>query len=347
MGAAKYVDCTRVSSLAIALRLRSNNALRWEEAGLTKQSVSKTDFYKNVIDLVNQATKSVQFYSISCCWGFYSYGIKNFEQVLSAIRERAKLKVGGKYLDVHVLVKIDADNPMDVFAADRLATVQGKLGKLTGEDGTTRPIFRELIEASTVQFLITDGVRALVSDQQHERFNEDMGLVLNVSEDGLKFDKDDDPAEFQRLLDMFNSGWLSGIDLQEKAPRFTRRQLRFVLEGYTGVQPATDERELQLMLTGYLKGQVHQSIIDFEAMMVDTRIDLLVGPKPHHTRSGIEIKFKPEDRHIDVIVGKLRNYRDNYGDLVLVVGAPQFTPKGKQRLLLELRTLDVPMIEIK
>jgi hypothetical protein len=135
--------------------------------------------------------------------------------------------------------------------------------------------------------------------------------------------------------------------LEEKKPRFSRRKLRYILETYSGVRPANTERELQLMLAGYLKAKVDPSTIDVEAMTVDTRIDLLVGPKPHSQRSGVEIKFKPADKDIDGIVGKLRNYRPNVGDLVLVVGAPDFTPPGRSRLIAELHQIDVALIEVK
>lgn len=101
------------------------------------------------------------------------------------------------------------------------------------------------------------------------------------------------------------------------------------------------------MLMGYLKGQIHPSIIDAEATIVDTRIDLLVGAKPHAQRSGIEIKYKPADKDVDGIVGKLRNYRQNVEDLVLVVGLPDFTPRGRSRLVAELNTIDVALIELR
>jgi hypothetical protein len=314
---------------------------------MAKINVDKNDFYKRAMELIADATKSVHFYSVSCCWGFYSFGVKNFEQMLLAILERSKFRIGGKYLDVRVLVKVDADNPMDVFAVERLAAVQGKLGKLTGEGGATRNIFRELTESAAVQFLIVDGERILSSESQQEWFNENLSLVLNVSQPGKLFEQEDDEKEFHRLEKLFEAGWNSGFALVEKAPRFSRRQLRYILESYSGVQPAKTERELQLLITGYLKREIDHSIIDFEAMVVETRIDLLIGPKPNAQRSGVEIKLKPEDKDIDGIVGKLRNYRTNYSDLVLLVGLAEFTPRGRQRLLTELRSIDVPLIEIR
>jgi hypothetical protein len=236
---------------------------------------------------------------------------------------------------------------MDVFAVDRLAAVQAKLGNLTGEDGVTRNIFRELTESAAVQFLIVDSERILSSESQQEWFNENLSLVLNVSQHGKLFEQEEDEKEFRRLEKLFEDGWNSGFALVEKTPRFSRRQLRYILESYSGVQPAKTERELQLLITGYLKREIDHSIIDFEAMMVDTRIDLLIGPKPNAQRSGVEIKLKPGDKDIDSIVGKLRNYRTNYSDLVLLVGLAEFTSRGRQRLLTELRSIDVPLIEIR
>ena len=313
---------------------------------MSKAKVDKNEFYSRVIQLLEQANKSVHFYSISCCFGFYSFGIKNFEHVLASIRDRVKLKILGKYLDVRVMVKIDPDNSMDVYAAERLASLQERYAH-AGENGQKRDIFRELTESSTIQFLIIDDERVLASNIQEEQYNEDLDLVLNVSQPGLEFERDDDKEEFQRLDKLFESAWDVAIPLEQKKPRFSRRRLRSTLESYSGIRPANSEREFQLMLMGYLKGQIHPSIIDAEATLVDTRIDLLVGPKPHAQRSGIEIKFKPTDRDVDGIVGKLRNYRQNVDDLVLVVGAPDFTPQGRRRLAAELKAINVPLIELR
>jgi len=182
---------------------------------------------------------------------------------------------------------------------------------------------------------------------QDEQYNDDLDLVLNVSQSAEEFDKDDDSVESQRLSALFERDWAVAIPLEQNKPRFTRRKLRSILESYSGIRPANSEREFQLMLMGYLKREIHPSIIDAEAPIVDTRIDLLVGPKPHAKRSGIEIKFKAADKDVDAIVGKLRNYRQNVEDLVLVVGLPEFTPQGRSRLVAELKTIDVPLIELR
>lgn len=315
-----------------------------EEQQMSKSNVAKDEFYNEVVDLIEQARKSVHFYSISCCFGFYSFGVKNFERVLIAIKNRIKLKISGEFLDVRVLIKIDGDNPMDVYAAQRLASLQEKYAH-TGDGGKPRKIFGELIENSIIQFLIIDGERVLSSNTQEEQYNEDLDLVLNISQNGVLFDKDDDKDKFSQLSSIFASSWEVAIPLEAKQPRFSRRQLRFILESYTGIRPAKTEREFVLMLLGYLKGQIDPSMIDVEATLVDSRIDLLVGPEPHTERSGVEVKFKPTDNDIDQIVGQLRKYRNKVVDLILVVGAPDFTPKGRARLLKELTEIDVPLIE--
>ena len=317
---------------------------------MKKRTVEKDEFYNELLELMGGATKSICFYSISCCFGFYSFGVRNFERVFNAIRDRVKLKHAGKFLDVRVMVKIDPDNPMDIYAAERLATLQTKFEHTGGED-QPRKIFRELVEdpkePAMIQFLIVDGKRVLSSNVQDEVYNEDLDLVLNVSQPGVRFEKEDDEKEFNRLEKTFESAWGVAIQLESKKPRFSRRRLRYILQNYSGVRPANSERELQLLLTGYLRGQIDPSIIDVEAMMVSTRIDLVVGPRPHQQRSGIEIKFKPRDADIDGIVGKMRNYRNDLVDLVLVVGAPDFSAQGRSRLLSELNKINVPLIDIR
>jgi hypothetical protein len=43
-----------------------------------------------VLRLAAQASWSFRFYPISCCFGFYSDRVKNFEQVLTSIGDRVK-----------------------------------------------------------------------------------------------------------------------------------------------------------------------------------------------------------------------------------------------------------------
>lgn len=168
---------------------------------MTIATVKKEEFYPQLITMMNEARRSVHFYSISCCFGFYSYGLKNFKNIYSAIEDRLKKRFDGRYLDVRVIVKIDPDNPMDIYASGRLASLEGRFSN-TADSESTREVFRELVggpgEVEMIQFAIVDGERILVSGKQEEEYNEDLDLVLNISQAGSIFDADDDEKSLDR-----------------------------------------------------------------------------------------------------------------------------------------------------
>jgi hypothetical protein len=85
---------------------------------MVKQSIEKENFYLELIRMMELAQKSIKFYSVSCCFGFYSRGLANFQDVLRSIKN-ALSRQGARYLEVKILVKIDRDNPMDMYAAER------------------------------------------------------------------------------------------------------------------------------------------------------------------------------------------------------------------------------------
>ena len=300
--------------------------------------------------MMEQARQSINFYSISCCFGFYSHGLANFEKVLLAIRDGLRRIVAGRYLDVRVLIKIDHENPVDVYAAERLAQLESRYLH-TGEVDRDRNVFRELgrdvKRFEPLQYLIIDDHEILLSAIQEETYNEDLDLVLNKSQRGVHFEKDDDSQGFQKHAKLFEDIWNKCSSLDVEVRHVSRRKLRYFLERYKGAHRASNERELHLLLTGYLQGLFDPSIVDLETAVGGTRIDLLVGKRPHHSRHGIEVKFKPDNKAIHEIVGQLRDYRKEYEDLVLIVGQSKYTRQRREDLIGELNEIDVGLIEIE
>lgn len=317
---------------------------------MSKQPVEKQDFYPELVSMMDQAQNSVHFYSISCCFGFYSKGLANFEKIFLAIRDRLSKIHAGRYLDVRILTKIDHDNPIDTYAAERLAQLESRYVH-TGDEDYDRNVFKELSPKSpffeALQFLIVDGNNILVSETQEESYNEDLDLVLNKSQRGTKFEKSDYSDEFGRYQELFEKTWNESAPLDIEVRYVSSRKLRYFLERYKGVHRAKNERDLHLLLTGYLQGLFDPSIIDFEAAVGGTRIDLLVGRRPHHLRHGIEVKFQADNNAIHGIVGQIRDYRKEYENLTLVIGQPKYTTQKRLGLVNELKEIRVGLIEIK
>lgn len=314
------------------------------------QPIEKQEFYPELTSMMDQAQNAIHFYSISCCFGFYSKGLANFEKVFLAIRDRLSKIHAGRYLDVRILIKIDHENPMDVYAAERLAQLESRYAH-TGDEDYDRNVFRELSSEApsyeAVQFLIVDGNNILISETQEEIYNEDLDLVLNKSQRGKKFEKSDYSDEFGRYQELFEKTWNESAPLDIEVRYVSSRKLRYFLERYKGVHRAKNERDLHLLLTGYLQGLFDPSIVDFEAAVGATRIDLLVGRRPHSLRHAIEVKFQADNNAIHGIVGQIRDYRKEYENLILIVGQPKYTPQKRSDLVNELKEIDVGLIEIK
>ena len=102
-----------------------------------------------------------------------------------------------------------------------------------------------------------------------------------------------------------------------------------------------------MLLTGYLQGLFDPSIVDMESPAGATRIDLLVGHRPHHMRHGIEIKFQPDNKSIHEIVGQIRDYRKEYESLILVIAQPRYNAQSRLQLGNELKEIDVGLIELR
>lgn len=314
---------------------------------MTKRIIEQEEFYPELIELMGTARKSIALYTISCCFGFYSHGLKNFENVYLAIRDCLSKIISRHYLDVKVLVKVDYDNPIDIFAAERLAQLESRYSH-TGKVDSERNVFRELgAEATTVQFLVVDDGTMLISEIQEEFYNEELDLVLNKSQKGIIIAEDDDVKTFANYQKLFSKTWNASSFLDVEVSHVSRRKLKFILEKYEGARYINSERELQLILAGYLQGNFDQSIVDLELPLGGTRIDLVVGPRPHNKRHGIELKYHPTNKNVDEIVGQIRNYRKEYEHVVLIVYQPKYTAQRRRDLSNELKQIDVALIEWK
>ena len=314
---------------------------------MTKIHIEKENLYSEIIKLIELSRKSVHFYSISCCFGFYSQGLSTFDNVLVAIRHALRRKVGNQWIDVRVLVKVDYDNPIDVYAAERFVQLEKRFGCPPGLP-VERSVFRELEQnAPTLQFLVVDDKYLIVTAFQDEILDENLGLVLNRIQNGVWFEKDDDPGQFQRYLTEFADTWKGSRQLDIDTKPVSRRMMKFYLQKWRGMHEAKNERELNLLLTGYLQGIFDPSMVDTEPTVGDTRIDLLVGIRPQYKRYGIELKLQPDDKYVDGIVGQLRKYREEYeGGMELLVIQPRYTPQKRRYLIGQLNEIEVGLIEL-
>ena len=309
--------------------------------------IQKNDFYKEAVKQISMSNQSVYFFSVSCCFGFYSQGVKNFENVLAVLEGRLKKLYQGRYLDIRCIVKIDHDNQIDMFAAERMAALEERL-KNTGDQEGHRQIFKEMQNRREfLQFIIIDNNIVLLTEQQDENYNDVLDLVLNKLEDAQLFEKQDDQNKFNELQKLFQESWRAGSKLGITPPDISINKLKYCLDKYQTARGKifNNERELQLHLAGYLEGKFSPAIISFENPTGSTRIDLAVGQRPQSTKIGIEIKYKPTDKDIDRIIGQMRDYSEEYKHIVLVVGRPDYSDQKKLFLEKEMKAINCPLFE--
>lgn len=309
------------------------------------RKIEQFQFYSNLIDLIAHAEKSVHLYSVSCCFGFYTHGLSNFEQVYQSIKRALSKCPSDRYLDVRVLVKVDRDNPIDMYAAERLLDLQKRYVRLPGISG--RNVFRELPKrCRAIQFAIVDGCEFLGSEIQEESFNEDLDLLLNTSAPGKRFTSEDNEKEFTKFTHLFETQWSKCARLSVPTSQISIRRLKYYLNRFIRFQNIKTEREFQLVLLGYLQGQYDPSLIDIEVSKGATRIDLLIGQRPQNERIGIEVKFGMEDGAIQRTIGQIREYRTEYAEVILVCGNPRYSKQRRRFLVDELSEINVSLVEV-
>ncbi len=311
------------------------------EEFMTKVFIEKKNIYAEIIQLIEQSQRSVRFYSISCCFGFYSEGLVTYEKVLLAIKNALLRKV-----DVKILAKVDYNNLIDVYAARCFAVIEMKETGLIHQDGL---IFRELgIGAEKRQFLVADQQRILRTSFQEDVPNETLDLVLNPVEGGTLYGVSDDPNEFNKDLADFKKIWENSPPLQVEAKPVSRNIVRLFLRRWTAIPETKNEYELGQLLTGYLHGMFSRPYITVKMSESADRIEILVRNQRRHERYGVEFKLKPDNEYADEIVGKLADSQEQYdGGFELVIVHPKYTPEKGRQLRERLSKIDIGLIELK
>ncbi|TRD15225.1 hypothetical protein [Palleronia caenipelagi] len=271
--------------------------------------------------------------------------MNNFENIYKSIRRALSKRPRNHYLDVRVLVKVDRDNPIDIYAAERLLDLQKRFFQTPGIND--RIIFRELPRnCDPVQFAIVDGSEYIGSNIQEEYFNEELDLILNTAAPGKNFVCGELEEEFRKSERLFDSHWRKCPKLKVPTSQISARRLKYFLSRFTRLKNIKNEREFQLVLLGYLQGQYDPSLIDIEVTTGATRIDLLIGQRPHNERIGIEVKFGMKDCDIHRTVGQMRDYYSEYEELLLVSGDPCYSGQRRIDLANELSEIGVSLIEV-
>jgi hypothetical protein len=307
---------------------------------MAKLSVDKDRFYSELISLIERSNESVFFYSISCCFGFYTEGLETYANVLHAIRNALHRNV-----DVRVLAKVDYGNPIDVYAARHFVRVEETLQGPPRQRGS---IFRELKgEAERIQYLIADRRSLLLATKQDDTIDPYLDIVINKGAGGNLFEASDNPAEFRTYNpEAFLAKWAESTPLRVNPRPVTQTLLRSYLLRWTAMPHVRDEREVGQLLLGYFRELFTPTLVTAVQLQDADRIDLLINNRRRQERYGIEIKLRADEQYANEIVKKLQGLQQEYdGGFELLVLYPQYSAQTGERLKALLNERDIGLIE--
>jgi len=197
-----------------------------------------------------------------------------------------------------------------------------------------------------LQFAIIDGRTAIVTEKQVAEHNDWLGLDVNLQQPGFVFDASDDLDALRRLEALFASKWSTTKQLDTAIPRISHSHLRERLQSFAGSHNATSERELQLLLLGFLEACVEAVSLYTETPVGGTRVDFTIGRRRVAERHAIEIKFQPEAGDLDRMLGQIQRYREQYDSLTLLVARPGWSPQLRQEIDDRMKALGIPLVVV-
>lgn len=166
--------------------------------------ISKKMIYPDMIKLITDATTSIDLYSVSACFGFYSAGMRVFESMLEALHGKRNTKG----IEIRILVKID-NGSIDEFGAQRLASAVGKwrVKRLVN-----------LGDEKQIQFVLIDGgtqkAKLLVTRVQHTAYHDLLAVYINRLTDGYIFSEGRNPEDHIGChAELFRQRWEESVEI--------------------------------------------------------------------------------------------------------------------------------------
>lgn len=301
--------------------------------------VSSDDFYHEMNRLITQAKKSVWFYSVSACFGFYSKGIHVFENMIKALKDKSEIR-HPKY-DVRCLVKVD-DNGIDLFAADHLRPLNKK-----------RDIVRQtkaLTESDNVQFILididTDTPKLLYSNIQESRKTDILGISINKLAGGVFYNYNCESVD--RFKKVFDTKWSESIGLTEVVKELYVNRVMNLIRDFDAPQSPTNEACISHNLASYFRGNLGSDIVETERPCLDGRVDIVVGYAERGKKCvGIEVKYGINKQAMDSVIGQATKYKDACEKVIVYSVYPKYTQPEGRRFKKRLEEGDIIYIEIR
>jgi hypothetical protein len=225
-------------------------------------------FYDYLISELDQQRDSVDIYSISACFGFYSQGMSVFSSVLSKMRN-ALLRPGAFRTKNMRLLLITDDNPIDSFGVDRFHNFVEPAGlKIKRLPQPDR-------QEDWVQFAVFDGRRAILTHPQNGFWDDALDVGINALAPTELIDAS---SRVKELSQRFSSSWEVARPFDfPRIPTLSSLELLVRQAFPVASTPAMMEEDYKSQLFTLLHGVCDRGLIHREFRWGDDVLDFVVG----------------------------------------------------------------------
>jgi hypothetical protein len=279
------------------------------------------DFYSQLTEKLRHSWTTVDIYSISACFGFYSRGMRTFAEVLGAMRTALTNPDPFRTKRMRLLLTAD-ENRIDLFGVERFHQYLEPVGL------EIRRLEKPEDRGSWVQFALFDGKEALHTRPQSGIHDEALDLGINKLEPAQLADSQRDAAKLHSLQDLFTTAWEAS-----KFYDFPRIPTVGMLEEiFTSRFPIhrsadMDEKGYEDQLYILLHGVCDPKLIHRQFRIGADTFDLVLG-NPKIRLLAIELKLATDDEGVlKRLKGQILSYRALVRDVMVLLVGPGISPR--------------------
>jgi len=174
------------------------------QASTAQGQPAQLKFYEALIHRLQQPAKTLDLYSISACFGFYSSGMKVFSDVLQALRTQITRPEPYNIQQLRILIKAD-DHLIDTFGLERFHLFLDVPAAVN-----IREMERPTDPAEWIQFAVFDGHEVIYTTPQPGFRDDALGLGINSVSPAQAANDRDDSKIVERFMKLFETSWAQG-----------------------------------------------------------------------------------------------------------------------------------------
>lgn len=279
------------------------------------------DFYSELKEKLEHSWETVDIYSISACFGFYSKGMRTFSDVLNAMRKALANPEPFRTKRMRLLLAAD-ENRIDLFGVERFHQFLEPIGLEIRQ--LEKPEARE----HWVQFVLFDEKEALHTRPQSGVHDDALDVGINKLEPAKLAESQQDAAKLNELQDIFDTAWEASAPFDY--PRIPAiGMLEEILSSRFPIEqsPEMSEKDYEDQLYFLLHGICDPKLIHRQYQIGTDRFDLVLG-NPKISMLAIELKLASDDEAVlKRLKGQIQSYRQLVRDVIVLLVGPDISKR--------------------